>query len=81
MTRPALDEYAPTVRPHYRRTRKREKGRILHELCQTTGLHRKAAIRLLGRGRGLAAAPKKMGRPRRAALCLEGVDRAVWESR
>ena len=81
MTRPALYEYAATVRPRYRSTRKREKGRILDDSCQTTGLHRKAAIRLFGRGRGLAAAPKKMGRPRRVALCLEGVDPVVWESR
>ena len=65
MSRLTLYEYAATVRPRYRRARKKEKGLILDEFCETTGLHRKAAIRLLGRGRGLAPVPKKMGRPGR----------------
>lgn len=54
MTRPTLSKYAAKVRPRYARVRKRDKERILDEFCETTGLHRKAAIRLLGRGRGLA---------------------------
>src|SRR3972149_3857604 len=49
VTRLTLYEYATTVRPRYRRARKKEKGRILDEFCQTAGIHRKAAIRLLGR--------------------------------
>jgi hypothetical protein len=47
VTRLTLYEYAATVRRRYGRARKKEKGRILDEFCQTTGLHRKAAIRLL----------------------------------
>jgi len=61
-----VHEYAAAVRQRYRKARKKEKGRILNEVCQTTGLHRKAAIRLLGRGVGLARlgrVPKKRGRP------------------
>src|SRR3990170_3025395 len=63
VTRLTLYEYAATVRPRYGRARKREKGRILDEFCQTTGMHRKAATRLLGGGRRLAAVAKKKGRP------------------
>lgn len=80
VTRPTLYEYAAQVRPRYRRARKKEKGRILDEFCETTGLHRKAAIRLLGRGRGLAPAPRKMGRPRRyvSPLTRTGMSRVSW---
>ena len=80
MTRLTLYEYAATVRPRYRRARKKEKGRILDEFCQTTGLHRKAAIRLLGRGRGLAPVPKKMGRPGRYGPEVTEVLVKVWEA-
>lgn len=80
MTRPTLNEYAARVRPRYMRARKKERGRILDEFCQTTGLHRKAAIRLLGRGRGLAPAPKKMGRPRRYGPELMEPLVKVWEA-
>ena len=80
MTRPTLYEYAAQVRPRYGRARKREKGRILDEFCQTTGLHRKAAIRLLGEGRRLAAVPKKMGRPQRYGLEVTEPLVKVWEA-
>ena len=42
----SLAEYMAGVRVRYRRARKREKGAILDEVCQTLGYHRKAAIRL-----------------------------------
>jgi hypothetical protein len=54
-------------------------GRILDEFCQTAGLHRKAAIRLLGRGRGLAAVPKK-GRPPRYGPEVTETLVKVWEA-
>jgi hypothetical protein len=47
MTRSAVHEYAAAVRPRYRAARKKEKRKILDEFCQTTGMHRKAAVRLL----------------------------------
>ncbi len=65
VTRVTLYEYVATVRPRYRRARKATKGRIVEEFCQTTGMHRKAAIRLLGRGGRLTAVRKKIGRPQR----------------
>ena len=79
MTRLTLYEYASTVRRRYGRARKKEKGRILDEFCQTSGLHRKAAIRLLGRGRGLAAVTKK-GRPTRYGPEATAALARVWEA-
>lgn len=50
MTRVTVHEYAAALRPRYRAAPRGEKGRILDEFCETTGLHRKAAIRLLRDG-------------------------------
>ncbi|HLC28705.1 MAG TPA: ISNCY family transposase, partial [Dehalococcoidia bacterium] len=80
MTRLTLYEYATTVRPRYRRARKKEEGRILDEFCQTAGIHRKAAIRLLGRGRGLAVVAKKRGRPPRYGPEVTEALVKVWEA-
>lgn len=80
MTRLTLYEYAATVRPRYRRARKKEKRRILDEFCQTAGMHRKAAIRLLGRGRGLTIVPKKRGRPPRYGSDVREALVEVWEA-
>ncbi len=80
MTRLTLYEYAATVRRRYGRAGKKEKGRILDEFCQTAGLHRKAAIRLLRGGRRLAAAPKKKGRPSRYGPVVTEVLVKVWEA-
>jgi hypothetical protein len=79
VTRLTLHEYGATVRGRYGRSRKKEKGRILDEFCQTAGLHRKAAIRLLGRGRGLAAVPKKGRPPRYGPEVTEALVK-VWEA-
>jgi transposase InsO family protein len=80
VTRVTLYEYAATVRSRYGRVKKKEKGRILDEFSQTTGLHRKAAIRLLGQGRGLAAVPKKTGRPARYGPDVTEALVRVWEA-
>jgi hypothetical protein len=47
MTRVTVHEYAGALRPRYRAASRKEKARILDEFCSMTGLHRKAAIRLL----------------------------------
>ena len=72
MTRVTVHEYAAALRPRYRAARKGSKGKILDEFCRTTGMHRKAAIRLLGKpagprlvGRGR---PRRYGPPVAAAL-------------
>ncbi len=63
MTRLTVHEYAAELRPRYRAAKKGVKKRILDEFCQTTGMHRKAAIRLLAKnGRPRAA---RHGRPAR----------------
>ena len=80
MTRLTLYEYAATVRPRYGKARKKEKGRMLDEFCQTTGMHRKAAVRLLKGGDRLAAAPPRSGRPRRYGPEVTQVLVKVWEA-
>ena len=77
LTRVTVHEYAAALAPRYRRAKRREKGKILDEFCQTTGMHRKAAIRLLGK-----AKPLKAGRrPRKRKYGPEVVEalRQVWE--
>ena len=72
-----VHEYAAALAPRYRAAGRREKGRILDEFCQTTGMHRKAAIRLLA-----GVKPLKAGRkPRRRRYGPEAVEalRWVWE--
>jgi hypothetical protein len=77
MTRSALDEYAAVVRQRYRAARKAEKTKILDEFCRTTGMHRKAAVRLLNRQ--TRPSPVGRGRPRRYGSELLKVLVAVWE--
>jgi hypothetical protein len=48
VTRESIKEYAAAVRRRYQVATKKEKGVLLAEFCETTGYHRKAAIRLLG---------------------------------
>ena len=49
MTRRSILEYARAVRPRYLRASKKMKTRILDEFMANTGMHRKAAIRLLNK--------------------------------
>ena len=51
MTRGSIREYAKAVRGRYLQASKKEKGRVLDEFTQVTGYHRKAAVRLLRRGK------------------------------
>jgi len=80
VTRLTVHEYAAAVRQRYRKARKREKGRILDEFCSATGMHRKAAIRLLGAGGRLAPAPERKGRPVRYGPEVREVLVKVWEA-
>jgi hypothetical protein len=54
MTRVTVTEYAAALRPRYEIAARGEKKRILDEFCESTGMHRKAAIRLLN----LSARPR-----------------------
>lgn len=63
MSEQAVAEYALAFRRRYESAGRADKGRLLDEFCETTGMHRKAAIRRLNRRAGPAA--NKRGRPRR----------------
>jgi len=78
MTRMTVHEYAAALRPRYQAAGRRDKKRILDELCQTTGLHRKAAIRLLNRE--LRPRLARKGRPRRYGSEVMEPLRLVWET-
>ena len=64
MTRASLREYAAVQRERYQGARRRDKQRLLDELVAVTGMHRKAAIRMLRRPAGSEPARPRSGRPR-----------------
>jgi len=66
------------LRARYRRASRKEKGRMLDEFTQVTRYHRKAAIRLLGRGcRGPG---RRRGRLRQYGPEVAAALRVVWEA-
>lgn len=77
MTRGSIAEYAAAVRERYLAASKAQKGVILSEFCQTTGYHRKAAIRLLGRPR--RPGRERRGRQRQYRLAVVPALTRVWE--
>jgi len=78
MTEQSKTEYLEALRPRYLRARKKEKGKILNEAVAVTQYHRKAVIRILGRG--LQGPPKRRpGRQRRYGPALVPVLRDLWE--
>jgi hypothetical protein len=79
VTRHSIREYAQAIRNRYKKTGKSEKTRILDEFTQATGLHRKAAIRLLNR----ANKPKSIrrrGRPMKYNNEVVGALKTAWEA-
>ena len=77
MSAAAVLEYAAAVRSRYGAASRQEKKRILDEFCETTGMHRKAAIRLLNRRS--SPAPRRPGRPRRYGPEVAAALVKVWE--
>lgn len=78
MTRNSIREYATALRERYRKSTKQQKKFMLDEFCQTTGYHRKAAIRLLGADppeRG-----KRRGRPRTYGPEATVALKTLWEA-
>ena len=57
MTRASLREYAAVQRVRYLQATRSEKRRLLDEVVAVTGIHRKAAIRLLRRAPRARATP------------------------
>lgn len=73
----ATGEYLVRMRERYERAPRGEKGRLLDEVCEVTGYHRKAVIRLLRR-----PSPTRPGR-RRGRRVVYAPDvvaalRAIW---
>ncbi|MBI2862598.1 MAG: hypothetical protein HYX89_07245 [Chloroflexi bacterium] len=77
MTRVSVHEYAAALWLRYRMAKKGVKQQILDEFCQTTAMHRKAAIRLVNGGGRARMAPK--GRPRRYGSEVTAVLTKLWE--
>jgi len=72
-----VHEVAKAIRARYARAGRKEKTKILDEFSETTGLHRKAAIRLLRTGAGSGG--WKKGRPRRYGPEVVEALRLLWE--
>jgi hypothetical protein len=79
VTRRSILEYAQELRIRYFRSSKTAKGRMLDEFTEVTGLHRKAAIRLLHRtGKGQAG--RRRGRPRQYGSEVIEALKTVWQA-
>jgi len=79
VTRRSVVEYAEAVRGRYFRAGKKAKTEILNEFVATTGMHRKAVIRLVN-GRGRSSGKKKRGRPRLYGHEAMAALRVAWEA-
>jgi hypothetical protein len=66
------------MRERYATAGREARSRLLDEVCEVTGYHRKAVIRLLGR----PAAPRRgrRGRPVRYGPVVVGALRQIWEA-
>jgi len=71
-------EYTQALRSRYFRSSKEEKGKMLDEFTQVTGLHRKAAIRLLNR-LSSPGGNKRRGRPGMYKDVKQSLT-AIWEA-
>ena len=77
MSAASVLEYAAAVRLRYQAGARQEKKRILDEFCETTGMHRKAAIRRLNQKAGPTAS--KRGRPRRYGPDVAEALVKIWQ--
>jgi hypothetical protein len=79
VTRRSITEYAEAVRGRYFRASKKAKTEMLNEFVATTGMHRKAVIRLLNR-RNRSPGKKRGGRPRLYGLEVMAALKVAWEA-
>ncbi len=80
MTRASLREYAAAQRMRYQQASRAEKHRLLDEIVTGTGIHRKAAIRLLRRAPRPPGAHAPGGRPRRYGLAVAAGAAVLWQA-
>ena len=80
MTRASLREYAAKQRERYQGATRAEKHRLLDEVVAVTGIHRKAAIRLLRRAPRPRATPGPGGRPREYGPAVATVAEVLWQA-
>lgn len=79
MTRRSITEYAGAVRVRYPQASKKRKTEMLNEFVATTGMHRKAAIRLLNK-RVRPSGKKRSGRPRLYGPDTIAALKVAWEA-
>ena len=77
MTQGSIRDYAAAIRKRYTAASKRAKTELLNEFCAVTGYHRKAAVRLLRRPKGVG---NRCGRRPRYGLPVAHALRRVWEA-
>jgi hypothetical protein len=80
VTRASLREYATVQRERYRQATRAEKRRLLDEVVAVTGIHRKAAIRLLRRAPRPRMTPGPGGRPRAYGPEVATVAEVLWQA-
>ena len=73
----ARREYLARMQERYQRASREEKGRLLDEVCQMTGYHRKAVIRRLRRAEPRQRG-RRRGRPVRYGPDVVAALRAIW---
>ena len=80
MTRASLREYAAVQRLRYQQATRTEKHQLLNEIVAVTGLHRKAAIRLLRRAPRARSRPGPGGRPRTYGPEVAAAAEVLWQA-
>ena len=80
MTRASLREYAAKQRERYQSASRAEKHRLLDEVVAVTGIHRKAAIRLLRRPPRPRTTPGPGGPPRAYGPEVATVAEVLWQA-
>jgi integrase-like protein len=80
VTRASLREYAAVQRARYLQGTRSEKRQLLNEVVAVTGLHRKAAIRLLRRAPRVRSVPGPGGRPRVYSPEVAAAAAVLWQA-